>query len=214
MAVSDEGKALLENAYELETPDDSRAYYRGFAASYDEDFADGLGFVYPQKIAEIYLQISGPDDGPIADIGCGTGLVAQALDQSVQPIDGMDISPDMLARANEKALYRRTYEIDLTGDLGPICNDYGAVLSSGTFTHGHLGPEVLEKLLGIARPGALFVIGVNKAHFTSLGFEATLQALLHAGRISGLEAREVRIYAKDGHEHSEDMALAVSFRTT
>ncbi|WP_170230596.1 class I SAM-dependent DNA methyltransferase [Roseibium hamelinense] len=210
--MSDKAQRLLENAYALETPDDSRAYYRGFAASYDEDFADVLGFVYPQKIAEIYRQISGPDDGPIADIGCGTGLVAQALDQSVQPIDGMDISPDMLARANEKALYRRTFEIDLTGDLGPICNDYGALLSSGTFTQGHLGPEVLEKLLGIARPGALFVIGVNKVHFTSLGFEAMLQALMHAGRISGLEAREVRIYAKDGHEHSEDMALAVSFR--
>jgi len=212
MVVSDKGKALLENAYELETPDDSRTYYRDFAATYDGDFADGLGFVYPSKIAEVYRQMSGPEDVPVADIGCGTGLVAEALGPAVQPVDGMDISPEMLARAEEKGLYRRTYEIDLTGDLGPICNAYGAVLSSGTFTHGHLGPEVLERLLAIARPGALFVIGVNQAHFKSLGFEQMLTALTSAGRIVSPEQRAVPIYEKDDHDHSGDTALAVSFR--
>ena len=45
------------------------------------------------------------------------------------------------------------YEVDLTGALNMITVTYGAVLSAGTFTHGHLGPGPLRNLLDIARPG-------------------------------------------------------------
>ncbi|WP_299473618.1 class I SAM-dependent methyltransferase [uncultured Roseibium sp.] len=212
MAASDKGKAILENAYRLSTPDDNKTYYREFARSYDEDFADALGFVYPQTIAKIYSANALPKDIPVADIGCGTGLVAEALALPARDIDGMDISSEMLSHAARKSLYRHTYEIDLTTDLSPICNDYGAVVSSGTFTHGHLGPDVLTSLLAIASAGALFVIGVNRSHFSSLGFQETLAGLASVRRISEPSLEEVRIYAKDDHEHSGDMAMAVSFR--
>ena len=73
------GKALLENAYALGTPEDNKAYYRGFAETYDTEFAQGLGYTYPHKIAETFQRLSGPADWPVADIGCGTGLVAASL---------------------------------------------------------------------------------------------------------------------------------------
>ena len=212
MADGDKGKAILENAYELSTPEDSKAYYRAFAKSYDGDFAEALGFVYPAAIAGIYHETARPEDSPVADIGCGTGLVAEALGLPRGKIDGMDISVEMLARASEKSLYRRTFEIDLTGDLSAVSNGYGAVLSAGTFTHGHLGPEVLAALLDIGRDGALYVIGVNREHYKNLGFERTLDALADGGRISTPELREIRMYDKAGHDHSGDTAFAVRYR--
>lgn len=213
MADEDKGKALLENAYKLSTPEDNKAYYREFADTYDGDFAEALGFVYPQTIARIYTEKAGPEDVPVADIGCGTGLVAKALGLPATLVDGMDISAEMLERATAKSLYGRTFEIDLTGNLATIRNGYGAILSSGAFTHGHLGPNVLISLLSIARSGALFVIGVNRAHYGDHGFDAALAGLADENRITEPSVDEIRMYSKEGHDHSADIAFAVSFRT-
>lgn len=212
MTETDKGKAILEDAYVLKTPADNVAYYRDFAGTYDTDFADAMGWSYPRTIAAIYRHSARDGDRPVADIGCGTGYVAQELGLPADNIDGMDISSEMLAVARSKRLYRQLYEIDLTGALTPIRNRYGAVLSAGTFTHGHLGPEVLESLLGIARPGALFVIGVNKAHYAIRGFEGVLHRLRAEGRVTTLTAVDIPMYDKSGHDHSGDMAVALTFR--
>ena len=77
-ADTDPGAALLAGAYALETPDQHVAYYRDFAQHYDLTFADGLGYVYPLAIAAALQGMTLPD-GRILDIGCGTGLVADAI---------------------------------------------------------------------------------------------------------------------------------------
>jgi hypothetical protein len=118
----------------------------------------------------------------------------------------------MLRMAEDKQLYRALYKVDLTQSLDEIANDYGAVLSAGTFTSGHLGPEPLERLLGIARVNALFVIGVKKAYFHEAGFEPVLRDMETAGLIHSLQIAEVPIYAKTGHDHSADAAFAVVYR--
>lgn len=205
-------QTLLENAYELKSPADNVAYYRAMAGAYDGDFAVNLGWAYPQAIARAYQHQALPSDLPVADIGCGTGFVAAELRLAPDQIDGMDISPDMLAIATTKSLYRALYEVDLTGPLDAIAHTYGAVLSAGTFTHGHLGPAPLENLLQIARPGALFVIGVNQGHFASQGFAETLAALQTAGKITDYQTDEIRMYSVPGHVHSEDRALILTFR--
>ena len=207
--VKNDGKKLLEGAYRLATPQDNLDYYRKFAARYDSDFADGLGYSFAATVAAIYRGLAGPEDTPVADIGCGTGLVGADLRGTV---DGMDLSPEMLDVARARGVYRALYRVDLTGDLAVLPDNYGAVVSAGTFTHGHLGPDVLTNLLKIARPGALFVIGVNATHFRALGFESELQRLRTAGRIGPVTASDVPIYAKAEHEHSGDRALVLTWR--
>ncbi|MGB5559841.1 MAG: methyltransferase domain-containing protein [Paracoccaceae bacterium] len=205
-----DGKTLLEGAYGLATPEDNLAYYRDFAARYDSDFVLGLGYSYPATVARIYGDLATPEDKPVADIGCGTGLVGAELGGVA--VDGMDISPEMLEIARGRGAYRALYEVDLTGDLSALAANYGAVVSAGTFTHGHLGPEVLTALLGLARAGALFVIGVNAAHYRSQGFEAQLGRLQADARIGPVSAVEVPIYDKAGHDHAGDRALVLNWR--
>jgi SAM-dependent methyltransferase len=212
MTKESAGQAFLENAYKLVTPDDNVAYYAAFASMYDMGFAAALGWHYPAAIAAVYRDACTSADTPIADVGCGTGLVANALGCPREQIDGIDISPEMLRIADEKELYRKLYEVDLTRALDPIANDYGAVLSAGTFTSGHLGPEPLEALLGIARVNALFVIGVNKAFYREAGFEPVLHDLQVRGLIKNLKVVEVLMYEKTGHVHSADTALALVYR--
>lgn len=206
------GQTLLENAYKLSTPEDNADYYDAFASTYDMDFADALGWHYPAAIAAAYRDAATKTDTPIADIGCGTGLVASALNFPREQIDGIDISADMLHVSEEKGLYRSLYKVDLTKALDVIANDYGAVLSAGTFTSGHLGPDPLESLLDIARDNALFVIGVKKAFFQEAGFEPVLRDLDARGLIKDLQVAEVPMYAKAGHDHSADTAFALVYR--
>ncbi len=204
------GQSILENAYKLATPGDNAAYYDAFAATYDTDFVAQMGYQYPKAIANAYRRAAMPDDTPIADIGCGTGLVAAELARPDIPIDGMDISPEMLAAAGQKSLYRALNIVDLTGPLTP--NTYGAVLSSGTFTHGHLGPEPLRGLLDIARSGALFIIGVNQHHFEAQKFATVLDAMVADGAITPVNLHEIMMYSKPGHDHSNDRALILQYR--
>ena len=206
------GQSLLENAYKLSTPEDNVDYYDAFASTYDTDFADALGWHYPAAIAAAYRDVASKSDTPIADIGCGTGLVASALNIPREQVDGIDISDEMLRVADEKQLYRSLYKVDLTKALNEITNDYGAVLSAGTFTSGHLGPEPLESLLDIARASALFVIGVKKVYFQEAEFEPVLRRMETSGRIKDLQVAEVPMYAKTGHDHSADTAFALIYR--
>ena len=202
----------MENAYKLSTPEDNADYYDAFASTYDTDFAGTLGWHYPAAIAAAYRNAETETDTPIVDIGCGTGLVASALNLPREQIDGVDISAEMLRVSEEKELYRSLYRVDLTKALDVIVNDYGAVLSAGTFTSGHLGPEPLESLLDIARAHALFVIGVKKAFFQEAEFEPVLQDMKARGLIKDLQVAVVPMYAKAGHDHSADTAFALVYR--
>ena len=212
MTEKSAGQSLLENAYKLSTPEDNADYYDAFASTYDTDFAGTLGWHYPAAIAAAYRNAETETDTPIVDIGCGTGLVASALNLPREQIDGVDISAEMLRVSEEKELYRSLYRVDLTKALDVIVNDYGAVLSAGTFTSGHLGPEPLESLLDIARAHALFVIGVKKAFFQEAEFEPVLQDMKARGLIKDLQVAEVPMYAKAGHDHSDDTAFALVYR--
>ena len=203
---------LLEGAYNLQNEADNIAYYKDFAALYDDGFADALGYNTPNALAETFLEIATEADRPIADIGCGTGLVAGALGLPRDVIDGYDISSEMLDKAREKHLYRAVYQANLKQALEAYPNDYGALISVGTFTLGHLGPQDLGNLLGFLRKDGLVCITISAAHFKAQGFAEFLNGLHDAGKITSPQIRTVPIYAKDDHEHAKDKAHILSFR--
>jgi SAM-dependent methyltransferase len=200
----------LDSAYALQTPEDNRALYARWARTYDTDFAAGMDYRLPQIVALTLVDLA--PEGPILDVGAGTGLVAQALAPHLPlEIDALDISAQMLDVAMGKGLYAGAIEADLTGPLDIADGIYGAVVSSGTFTHGHVGPDALDALLRIARPGAQFVLAVNAAHYEARGFAAKFAAL--ASGIAHLQMRETAIYGPDTDApHARDTAQIVTFQ--
>ena len=211
-ATTDRGTALLNGAYALEKPDDHLDYYREFAAYYDRSFAEALGYIYPQAIASV-LAACRPGDGPVLDIGCGTGLVATAIHtQAPQTvIHGVDLSPEMLEKARAKDAYAALFAADLTGDISHLPDGYAGIVSAGTFTHGHLGPGPLLALLDHCSRGAVAVIGVNRQHFEAKGFETALAGLHGAGRISEPVLKEVKMYDGSDADHADDTAFVLQF---
>lgn len=213
----------LEDAYGLETPEDSRRLYRDWASTYDDTFIAKHGYTYHEAMAELFAERASANDQPILDLGCGTGAAGEALRRVGQwTVDGADISPEMMAIAAAKtdadglSIYRHTLEVDLTQPLSLDDDSFGAIVSTGMFTHGHVGHEAFDELHRIARPGSLFAIGVNQEHFHQRGFAPRFDRDVADGRITTPELIPVRIYAEadsSTFEHAMDEALVVIFRT-
>ena len=199
----------VEAAYSVETPEDNRALYAKWAKTYDSSFAAANGFLMPGHVARLFREKKGK--GPVLDAGAGTGLVADALLQSGPlEIDGLDISQEMLKVADAKDVYRELFVADLTRDLPLPDAGYAAVTSSGTFTHGHVGPEALDELLRVAAPGALFVLTIKTEHFEALGFSDKFLSL--ADRICRFETVSLPIYDSAVDEaHAGDEGLIATF---
>ncbi len=200
----------LNDAYALSSKQEVKALYRTWAHSYDTGFNDGQGYQLPREVALAFVAAGGV--GPVLDVGAGTGLVGSHLRaMNVGPIDGIDLSDDMLKVANMKGDYRGLFSGDVTKPLDLLDAPYNGVVSAGTFTLGHVGPSALRNLLDVAAPGAIFVISVNAAHFASAGFEAAFDAF--GADIKELMTRDVRIYDdRADEEHRNDIARLVSFR--
>ena len=211
--MNDKLKISVDDAYALETPADNVNLYKKWAGTYDTEFAERESYVLYLRVSELLLERQSLINGAVLDVGCGTGLVGQVLREGgLDEIDGIDISPEMLAVAGEKLtndgtpVYRNLIPADLTKTIDIPDNQYGALISAGTFTHGHLGPESLDELWRVAKPGAPCVIGVRSTHYESMGFKDNFEADAANGTITQPEMVIVNVYSEYARnaDHADD----------
>lgn len=199
----------LDRAYSLKTPADSVALYGDWATTYDADFVDASGYVLHIHVAVAYAEQGGR--GPVLDMGAGTGVCGEALAKlGVGPIHATDISKDMLDIAAQKEVYASHFTGDILAGLDVTEGQYSGVVSSGTFTLGHVGPSGLDEVVRVLSPGGLAVIAVRDTHYESEGFAAKLRELEPALGSIGFET--VQIYALETGDHAGDEAILVLMR--
>jgi SAM-dependent methyltransferase len=92
-------------------------------------------------------------------------------------MDGLDFSPEMLAVAREKGLYRELFSSDLNHPIPLPDRAYDAVVSCGTFTHGHVGAGALDELLRLVRTGGVMALTVHREVWQAAGFEEKVKGL-------------------------------------
>ncbi len=195
----------LHQAYGLKTPDDSRKLYADWAETYDTEFVAENGYVLHLQVARAFAAAGGR--GPVLDMGAGTGICGVALsEQGVVPVDGTDISPEMLDQAARKGVYRKLFAGDILAGLDVPDARYAGIVSAGTFTLGHVGPEGLDEVVRLLAPDGLAVIAVRDAHYEAEGFDPKLDALRpHLARV---DSTRVRIYAEGAAgEHADDLSI-------
>lgn len=203
-------KPSLASAYGLSSPQDNLALYRDWAATYDSSFAADMDYLMPGHVAAAYVQAGGT--GPVLDVGAGTGLVAAELARlETGPVDGTDFSAEMLEVARRKGLYRHLFRGDVTARLEVADGVYAGVVSAGTFTLGHVGPEGLAELVRVTASGGLIVLSVHERHFAGADFAGAFDQL--AGRIAILQRDSLPIYgpAATG-DHASDRGWVVRLR--
>ncbi len=175
---------MLERAYALDSPEKSSALYRDWAESYDQTMLQGLHYLSPATVAKLLAEHLADCGAAVLDIGCGTGLLGQALaGHGYRTIDGLDLSPEMMQVAARRGVYRNFIGADLNLPLDLPSASYSGASCSGTFTHGHVAANCLDELFRILKPGAPFAFTVKLEVFESLGFKAKLTSLIDCGQI-------------------------------
>jgi SAM-dependent methyltransferase len=202
----------LDSAYALETPEDNLRLYRAWAETYDTDFVEGTTYRFPEVVTRSYLDAGGR--WPCLDVGCGTGALARHFPEGAV-IDGIDLSPEMLTVAARLGRYRHLIEANLKAPLDLPDAAYAGLVSSGTFTHGHVGPEALPELVRTLARGAVGVITVRPEVWDVTGFESTFDALERNGLVTRPAITEARVYADPARApdgHGDDTGYIVTFR--
>ncbi|MGI9355972.1 MAG: class I SAM-dependent DNA methyltransferase [Rhizobiaceae bacterium] len=211
--MNDNNKPDLDSAYALKTPEDTVRFYDGWAGTYDQEFAAARGYQTPMVIGDFFRRVSRPSDTPLLDVGCGTGLLAEALPHHTHTqMHGLDISPKMLEVAKSKKVYSKLIEGNVVETLPMKDETYGAILSAGTFTTGHVGPEGLDELLRVAKPMALFILSVHAGHYERQGFGARFRELADESVISLPHEEVFDFYKKAEGDHVRDQGCLVVFR--
>ena len=198
MTVPKGPSTFVDEAYHLEDETSMVDFYRKWATEYDHEMLDQLGYTSPTKIAR-QLSDQLPDtDAAVFDIGCGTGLTCTFLaEKGYTKLDGIDISPDMIRVAGERGIYRELLVGDVNQALERDDASYDAVISSGTFTHGHVGPAPIDEIFRILKPDGILACTVHLDLWEALGFRSKFAALVEQG-IAQLINAEQGSYYKDG----------------
>ncbi|NCW43806.1 MAG: hypothetical protein EBV94_06785 [Actinobacteria bacterium] len=148
----------------------------------------------------------GNGDGIMPNFGMGSGNMVSAPVAGGREFDGTN-----WYGTDNSAVYRQLYERDLTRAVANENAPYEALISSGTFTHGHLGPECLRNLLPLLANNGWLVVGVNNEHFEGKGFAGELDALVSQGAIGQPEILRIDVY-EPGSVHYGDQARVIVTR--
>jgi ubiquinone/menaquinone biosynthesis C-methylase UbiE len=187
---------LLRRAYALSSDEESRALYSQWATSYDSTMIEGLQYQSPRLVAARLAALMSQGESPVLDIGCGTGLAGDALAAlGFGVIDGIDISPDMMAVAREKGCYRDLHRADLNANLPLPGAHYAGAVCCGTFTSGHVRANCLDEIMRVLQLGAPFVFTVKLEVWESFGFKDTLSRLEQEGKLQTLAYEPGCLYA-------------------
>jgi len=193
--------AIHERVLNATDKEDLAAAYAEWADAYDHDLLDDLGYVAPQIAVSMLAEQMYQSDALILDAGCGTGIVGALLHTSgYRQIDGLDYSQRMLDKAGEKAAYKTLSQGDLMSPL-PIPDDrYDVVISVGTFTCAHVGPQALNELVRITRPGGCLCFTVRDQAWHEENYRAVIDDITSRGMWRRIEERTSPYIEKEGSE--------------
>jgi SAM-dependent methyltransferase len=173
--------------------------YGEWAATYEATVAVGLDEPLLERLAS--LDFTGVDAA--VDLACGTGRTGRWLKQrGIAAIDGVDATPEMLAIAREKGIYRSLAVADV-GATGLRSKAYQLAIMSLADEHlPDMSPAYREAARLLGPDGRFILIGYHPfflmngliTHFHRAGGEAvTVRSFVHmlsdhwrAGSAAGL----------------------------
>ncbi len=166
-------ETFLNKVYTARNADETREIYDAWAASYEAEVSEN-GYATPGRCAAALAGVTDDLSQPILDFGCGTGLSGLALKLAgFSTIDGVDLSPEMLARAEAKGIYRnlRSVSAQTTLEKGA----YASIAAIGVIGSGAAPISVLDMLMNALPKNGRLVFSFN---------DHTLEDPVHEGRVS------------------------------
>jgi predicted TPR repeat methyltransferase len=113
-----------------------RHLFDQFSADYDARMIQQLSYAGPQILLDLAAMVMpGRDKLTILDLGCGTGLAGAVFQPLAARLDGVDLSPAMIAKAQARGIYDDLVVADLETALGTVGPSYDLILAADTLVY-------------------------------------------------------------------------------
>jgi len=138
--------------------------FDSYAKKFDTSLVGNLDYRTPTSIASVLRSLI-PAANPkldILDLGCGTGLVGEALVDLANTLVGIDLSKEMLKLAKAKNTYDRLIQDEIHHALGEEnASSFDVVVSCDVFIYiGELG-EIFDGVFKALRVGGFFAFSTE-----------------------------------------------------
>lgn len=164
-----------------------------YAAKFETSLVQKLGYRVPELLASVL-----PEQlGKVLDLGCGTGLMGQAIEGRFSEIIGYDLSKGMLAEARRKGIYQRLEQKDLLA-LELTDERFDLIVAADVFIYIGALERVISWVADALAPNGIFAFTVEEGHekgYTLLEShryahsESYLRGMLEAAGFGSFEIR-------------------------
>lgn len=158
-----------------------RTLFDQYAPRFDQALRENLAYRGPEILLDAVVQACSGLGRPAhfsqaMDLGCGTGLAAQLFKPMVEVLEGVDISPAMVERAQALGLYERLHVGDMAAALTQAPpQSLDLVLAADALCYvADLAPIFTASAMALA-PGGVFAFTVETHDGDGLLLRETLR---------------------------------------
>ncbi len=136
-----------------------------YAARFDAQLTEQLGYQVPEMLREVVAAVAGPAQYRHGlDLGCGTGLSGLAFRPLAATLTGVDLSAGMLAQARTKEVYDQLHQDDILSYLERGDERFDLILATDVFIYlGDLAPVFAAVRKRVTPPPAHFAFSIERA---------------------------------------------------
>jgi len=115
-----------------------KGLFDGYAEQFEQHLLGELDYRTPGLLKDAFIHLNRDNQKGLEfllDLGCGTGLVADAFSGVAKRITGVDLSEKMVVKAREKAVYDRLVVDDITNFLRVDTQQYGCCIAADVLVY-------------------------------------------------------------------------------
>ncbi len=147
-----------------------------YASRFDKHLVDSLRYSVPRSLAALVAALGATSDQSwrVIDLGCGTGLAGVEFRPCARELIGVDLSPQMIARARQRGIYDELYCDELTSVL-ERAQDVDLVVAADVFIYVGALDATFPACARALRPRGLLAFSVERSDGDDVVLQATLR---------------------------------------
>ena len=135
-----------------------RTLFDQYAGRFDAALLERLAYSGPAQMRAAVAAHLGAGPYRVLDLGCGTGLTGEAFRDVAAWLEGVDLSPAMVAEAGRKRLYDRLWVADTAALPDGLAAPFDLVTAGDVVTYMGDLTALLAGVFGRLAGGGLFVL--------------------------------------------------------